>query len=756
MARELTVLLSVLVVVAFSQHEAFLVAGEPQVPCYFIFGDSLVDSGNNNELETKAKANYEPYGIDFPKGVTGRFTNGRTMADIIGELLGFPNFIPPFATVSDEEINTGVNYGSGSAGIREESGSHLGDRISLDRQLLNHETTISRLSVLQNNKTFTDEYLQKCIYLSNIGSNDYINNYLIPNTYTTSNTYTTDQYAAVLVQQYSQQLKVYYHADIRLYNLGARKIVVFGLGLIGCAPAEIARFGTDGKPCVESINDAVKLFNDNLKDLVDELNKDNSDATFTFINLASISAPQGDVEIVPNVPCCQVREDGQCVDNSSPCPIRAMSVFYDGFHPSEIANTLVATRSFLAISPKDASPYDIKCPSMCYSPCKNLSGASRPTSMARELSFLLPILIVVAFSQCQAFLFAGKQQVPCYFIFGDSLVDSGNNNELTTQAKANYNPYGIDFPEGVSGRFTNGRTMADIIGQLLGFSHFIPPYATVSDEEISTGVNYGSGSAVSFIHSNRTRLGENENLRACIYADNVPFGDRISLDRQLLNHETTISRLSVLQSNNTFTHEYLQKCIYLSNIGSNDYINNYLIPNIYSTSNVYTSDQYAAVLVQQYSQQLMTLYNLGARKIVVFGLAKIGCAPAEIARFGTNGKLCVESINDAVKLFNDRLKALVYKLNKDNSDARFTFINLARISAPQGDLAILPNVACCPLRTDGQCADNSCPCQIRALSIFYDGFHSSDIANTIVAARSYIALSPNDASPYDISHLARL
>ncbi|KAI3498625.1 hypothetical protein L1887_34402 [Cichorium endivia] len=61
----------------------FVVSSKPQVPCYFIFGDSLVDSGNNNKLKTKCKVNYSPYGIDFPEGDTGRFTNGRTSADII-------------------------------------------------------------------------------------------------------------------------------------------------------------------------------------------------------------------------------------------------------------------------------------------------------------------------------------------------------------------------------------------------------------------------------------------------------------------------------------------------------------------------------------------------------------------------------------------------------------------------------------------------------------------------------------------------
>ena len=63
------------------------VHGEPQVPCYFIFGDSLFDNGNNNLLLNLAKVNYLPYGIDFPKGPTGRFSNGRNIGDAIGTVL---------------------------------------------------------------------------------------------------------------------------------------------------------------------------------------------------------------------------------------------------------------------------------------------------------------------------------------------------------------------------------------------------------------------------------------------------------------------------------------------------------------------------------------------------------------------------------------------------------------------------------------------------------------------------------------------
>ncbi|KAI3743733.1 hypothetical protein L1987_56798 [Smallanthus sonchifolius] len=86
-----------------------------------------------------SKANYPPYGIDFPKGYTGRFTNGRTSTDIIGmalfglqsctlndtsQFLEIDDFIPPYATATIKQFSKGVNYASGGAGIREESGHH--------------------------------------------------------------------------------------------------------------------------------------------------------------------------------------------------------------------------------------------------------------------------------------------------------------------------------------------------------------------------------------------------------------------------------------------------------------------------------------------------------------------------------------------------------------------------------------------------------------------------------------------------------
>jgi hypothetical protein len=77
------------VVIFLFSRAIYCVVGEPQVPCLFIFGDSLSDSGNNNNLNTDAKVNHRPYGIDFPGGPTGRFTNGRTSIDIISNIFSY-------------------------------------------------------------------------------------------------------------------------------------------------------------------------------------------------------------------------------------------------------------------------------------------------------------------------------------------------------------------------------------------------------------------------------------------------------------------------------------------------------------------------------------------------------------------------------------------------------------------------------------------------------------------------------------------
>lgn len=90
----------------------------------FVFGSSLVDNGNNNFLEKcKAKADYLPYGMDYTKGPTGRFTNGKNAIDLFSEHLK----LAPIATFKDpstkgKTILQGVDFASGGSGILDETG----------------------------------------------------------------------------------------------------------------------------------------------------------------------------------------------------------------------------------------------------------------------------------------------------------------------------------------------------------------------------------------------------------------------------------------------------------------------------------------------------------------------------------------------------------------------------------------------------------------------------------------------------------
>ncbi|XP_047940439.1 GDSL esterase/lipase At1g29670-like isoform X1 [Salvia hispanica] len=330
--------------VSFFLTKLVVVSAQP-FPCFFIFGDSLVDSGNNNNLNTSAKVDYPPYGVDFPYGATGRFTNGLTSADFLAKMIGFSDFIPPFAEVQHTgDVSNGVNYASGSAGIRSDTGEHLGYRISMDQQLRNHEIALSRLMALYGNESSAKQHLNKCLYYLVVGSNDYINNYYEPKYYTTRRSYTPQQYATLLANKFSEQLK-------QLYNLGARKIGVAGLGPLGCIPAMVTK-GTQGSLCVDAINDAVGLFNKELKVLVKQLSHDLPNSNFIYIGAmdfrpSELFAPGMRVLIEA---CCRVeRSTGLCVRGGTPCAIRDIHFFYDHFHPTEIVNRVVATASYLDI-----------------------------------------------------------------------------------------------------------------------------------------------------------------------------------------------------------------------------------------------------------------------------------------------------------------------------------------------------------------------------------------------------------------------
>ncbi|URD83053.1 GDSL-like Lipase/Acylhydrolase [Musa troglodytarum] len=90
-----------------------------KVPAVVVFGDSIVDPGNNNVLPTFARCNFPPYGKDFPGGkATGRFSNGRNPSDILASQLGVKEYVPAYlgTHLDAQELLTGISFASGGCG----------------------------------------------------------------------------------------------------------------------------------------------------------------------------------------------------------------------------------------------------------------------------------------------------------------------------------------------------------------------------------------------------------------------------------------------------------------------------------------------------------------------------------------------------------------------------------------------------------------------------------------------------------------
>ncbi|KAL2325297.1 hypothetical protein Fmac_024355 [Flemingia macrophylla] len=115
---------------------------------FFVFGDSLVDSGNNDFLATTARADAPPYGIDFPSHrPTGRFSNGLNIPDIISEQLGLEPTLPYLSPLLvGERLLVGANFASAGIGILNDTGFQFLHIIHIYKQLKLFEHYQQRLS----------------------------------------------------------------------------------------------------------------------------------------------------------------------------------------------------------------------------------------------------------------------------------------------------------------------------------------------------------------------------------------------------------------------------------------------------------------------------------------------------------------------------------------------------------------------------------------------------------------------------------
>ncbi|XP_061367749.1 GDSL esterase/lipase EXL3-like [Gastrolobium bilobum] len=314
------------------------------VPALIVFGDSIVDPGNNNNIITIAKCNFPPYGRDFAEGnqPTGRFSNGLVPSDIIAAKFGVKKILPAYLdpNLQVQDLLTGVSFASGGAGY-DPLTSEIASVISLSDQLDMFREYKKKITEAVGEERMAI-IISKSVYIVCVGSND------ISNTYTTTirrAEYDIPSYTDFMASQASNFLQ-------ELYGLGARRIGVIGVPAIGCVPSQRTIGGGIQRACSDSENQVAFLFNTKLFSQMEALKNMFPEARLVYLDIYNpllyiIQNPAAYGFDVTDKGCCgtgNIEVSILCNRYSlNTCSNSSNYIFWDSFHPTEEAYNVLCS-----------------------------------------------------------------------------------------------------------------------------------------------------------------------------------------------------------------------------------------------------------------------------------------------------------------------------------------------------------------------------------------------------------------------------
>ncbi|KAK3008042.1 hypothetical protein RJ639_014937 [Escallonia herrerae] len=161
----------------------------------------------------------------------------------------------------------------------------------------------------------------------------------------------------------------------KLYSLGARKFLIMGLYPLGCSPSVRARQPLRNR-CIQSLNMVAHLFNAHLKSLVDVIKPQMPGSTLVYVNSYKIirdiiKNPSSKGIISANKvnyvgfndtssACCEVGNGILCKRGGSTCANRSSYVYFDGLHPTEAVNVVLASKAYASNRNAEVYPMNVE------------------------------------------------------------------------------------------------------------------------------------------------------------------------------------------------------------------------------------------------------------------------------------------------------------------------------------------------------------------------------------------------------------
>ncbi|XP_023763980.1 GDSL lipase isoform X1 [Lactuca sativa] len=334
----------------FNRHVAF-----------FIFGDSLFDSGNNNYIKTtpEFQANFWPYGESYFDPPSGRFSNGRLIPDFIAEFAGLP-LIPAYLDprYHNNGFLYGANFASGGSGVLVET--NAGFVVDLKTQL-QYFYDLEKRFRKDLGGLKAQQLLSDAVYLFGCGVNDYA--VLLSNN---QSSHHHQQYVEMVIGNLTDVFK-------GILEKGGRKIGIATIPPLGCSP--IARAQQLGNTCNEELNTLASLHNRALSKKMKELTKQfegfmcaNYDLSTALAkrmrnpsNYGTRSFKVGDTACCGSGPFRGIFSCGgkRGIQEFELCDNPDDYVFFDAPHPSEAASRQFA-QLFWDGDSNVTTPYNLK------------------------------------------------------------------------------------------------------------------------------------------------------------------------------------------------------------------------------------------------------------------------------------------------------------------------------------------------------------------------------------------------------------
>ncbi|XP_050211676.1 GDSL esterase/lipase At2g30310-like [Mercurialis annua] len=330
-------------------------ASLPKFPAIFFFGDSILDTGNNNYIRTIFKANYRPYGKDLNGGVpTGRFSNGKLIPDMLASALKIKDTVPPYfdPNLTNSDLITGVNFASSSAGFDERT-SLFTNAIPIPKQIEYFKQYIARLKAIVGEKKAM-QIISGALVVINGGTNDFLFNiYDIPMRRLQFN---VKQYIDFILNIVENSIK-------ELYDLGVRSLIVAGLVPVGFAPFQRSARYINPFMLTYSLDEQNKnsiIYNEKLINLLNKFQQSHpasrivyTDLNITIVDMINDPNKYGFEETKNG--CCGsfiFKQGVLCDSLTPPCEDPSKYLFWDRIHPTSTAYQYLTDYMLQHILPK--------------------------------------------------------------------------------------------------------------------------------------------------------------------------------------------------------------------------------------------------------------------------------------------------------------------------------------------------------------------------------------------------------------------